>query len=264
MNIKRGISRRFNTLKWRHHVRFGPNASIDGPQKATAILLSYKRPFNIQPLARSLLKCAFIEKVIISNQNPQLDLTRWVKITDRRLIMIQQPQRTRSNYRWVMAGQESAPYFIAIDDDLFLYPRQIATLFRHLVRQPRMPHGICGALCPATGIAGDYRENFVEHQETAVDILYQAYAVTLAHVKTYFHLKESIRATSPSVDDYLKTIGDDILISHCGEERPQIHEVGDILRCPTSYTPGIAVFREEGFYRRRQEIFRGLRQTRPF
>ena len=68
----------------RNLIRDGYKSSLAQPT-ATAILLSYARPQNLQWIIQSLLRCEFIEKVIVSNNNPSTKLEKWVPITDSRL-----------------------------------------------------------------------------------------------------------------------------------------------------------------------------------
>src|ERR1044071_7341650 len=63
-----GYAYRF--LRWQHDACFGPRVSLEGPQKLTVILLSWKRVRNMQPIVRSLLHADFIDRIIVSNNNP--------------------------------------------------------------------------------------------------------------------------------------------------------------------------------------------------
>ncbi|MBA4322624.1 MAG: hypothetical protein C0408_07390, partial [Odoribacter sp.] len=66
-----------------HLLRKEYNGKMDNP-KACAIVLSYARPKNIEWIVRALLLCPFIEKVIVSNNNPDLKIEDWVHIDDDR------------------------------------------------------------------------------------------------------------------------------------------------------------------------------------
>src|SRR4051812_46165654 len=57
-------------------VTFGPRHRARGPERCTVVLLSYRRPQNIEWLVRGYLKCDFVTRVIVSNNNPDVDLTR--------------------------------------------------------------------------------------------------------------------------------------------------------------------------------------------
>ncbi len=50
-------------------------------------------------------------------------------------------------------------------------------------------------------------------------------------------------------------LGDDIVMSFCGAARPECHDVGKLLNCPTYNVPGIAVFKKQGFRTSRLELY---------
>src|SRR5687768_3512064 len=74
--------------KWRWAIRLGPSVDVSVPQKLTVILLSYKRPENLQAIARSALRCSFVEKVLLCNNNPLCAMEDWVKSSDKRLVFL--------------------------------------------------------------------------------------------------------------------------------------------------------------------------------
>jgi hypothetical protein len=51
---------------------------------------------------------------------------------------------------------------------------------------------------------------------------------------------------------------DDMVISHSGVSRPCICDVGAVTECPTGAEPGIAVWREDGFFAGRLSLFQQL------
>ncbi|RKZ83517.1 MAG: hypothetical protein DRR19_19010 [Candidatus Parabeggiatoa sp. nov. 1] len=240
--------------KWLFRLRFGRDVSLNGEEKATVILLSYKRVQNIEPITRSCLKCHFIEKVIISNHNPDIRIEDWVKVKDKRVVLINQPVRKRCGWRWVMAKEESANYFIALDDDAFIYPEQIGMLFNRLIQQPDVPHGVKGSVFwdPKNE---KFTNKYFQQKEMDVDVLHQLYFVTKEHVNRYFKYVDKIKASNCVVGNEIEPVGDDIVISHTGLNQAKIHDVGFPLTCPTQYAKGIAVRSEENFDQRRREIF---------
>jgi hypothetical protein len=90
--IKKGAKKGYHWT-WIVNGHFGRNISIDIPEKTTVIIPSYsvERVRYLEPQVRSILKCDFIEKIIISNHNPQILPEGWVKINDGRLKLINQP-----------------------------------------------------------------------------------------------------------------------------------------------------------------------------
>jgi glycosyltransferase involved in cell wall biosynthesis len=77
---------------WIANGHFGRNISINTSDKLTVFIPSYniERVRNITPQVQSILKCDFVEKIIVSNHNPQLILEDWVKINDEHLKLINQ------------------------------------------------------------------------------------------------------------------------------------------------------------------------------
>jgi hypothetical protein len=241
--LRRGIVylvRRAMFWKWAAHVRLCRELSLPFEGKATVVLTAYKpqRARNLDPLVRSVLKCRFVEKVIVSNDNPELRIADWVGVRDRRLVLLDQPSRRGCKHRWELARGQDAAYYIAIDDDLLVYPRQLARLFTRLLERPEVPHGLCGCSFPFA---------FHEREEREVDLLFEIYAVTREHVHVYFDHLERLKAGGHLPPEGLGMRGDFVLISRSGQARPVIHDAGFISRCPTAYDEGVATFKEEGF-----------------
>jgi hypothetical protein len=238
--------------------RLGPcrKASVDADEKATVIILSYKRPENIQPIVRKVLKCNFVEKILISNNNPEIKLEDYVNVSDERIVLINHQVRMRAGYRWMLAKQENADYFIAIDDDVFIYPKQLCKLFTRLIEEPDIPHGLFGSIYQDLDHhpAGEFRQC----QESRVDVIHQIYAVTNKHVNMFFKLMERIRENNPSVHSLLDPTGDDIVISHTGLDKPKIHDVGFVYECPTWCADGIATCKEEDFIELRKKMLKEI------
>jgi len=256
------LAKKILYYKWLLHLNVGRNVS-HGNEQATAILLSYKRMQNIEPIARSILKCDFIEKLIISNHNPEIKIEEWVKLKDERLVLINQPVRKRCGYRWDLARAENARYFIAIDDDTFLYPQQIKILFERLIQQPEIPHGFYGATYEFIDDKSDhFNINFVKEKEMEVDVLYSGMFLTHEHVKVYFEYKHNIEKNNSTIGDYIEPIGDDIVISNTGSSRAKIHNVGFILTCPTNRLEETAVHTWSDFTLNRKKLFNELKKIR--
>ena len=80
-------------------------------------------------MVRHLLTCGFVEKIIVSLNNPLTDLSSRLKMRDSRLVVVRQPHRRGSGVGWYLACAETAEYFMLMDDDVLLYPGQVASLF---------------------------------------------------------------------------------------------------------------------------------------
>jgi glycosyltransferase involved in cell wall biosynthesis len=249
--VKLGVSTILRWL-WILNSRWGATVSLPRHDKVTVILLAYheKRMRNIQPLVRSALKCTFVEKVIVSNNNPRLHIRDWVQCESPRVILIDQPVSRGTGYRWNLIQSDSSDYFLAIDDDVLLFPGQMARLIRQLAAQPEVPHGL----------AGHSPAGYIQSRETEVDSLFQVYAVTQRHVKIYFEHLQAIRALDPLAADSVEILGDYLVISSVSPRRPMIHAVGLILRCPTASQQGVAIHTRSDFQTRLAAIKNCLRQ----
>ena len=213
---------------------------------ALFILTCYnlERMKNIEPIVRSILKCTFIEKIIVSNHNPSVILEHWVRIKDKRLKLVNQMTRRGPGSRWKLAHEEGSEFIILIDDDMLVYPSQLEILFNHLVKQPDIPHGI----------TGHYKSEYYQNKEMEVGTLNQIYAITRQHLVKYFELSEAIKAIDYMAYEDIEFYADDILISKSGINKPRIHNVGTLLRCPTARKPGVAMHLEENFLKKRIRV----------
>jgi hypothetical protein len=225
---------------------------------ATAILLSYRRPHNIELLVSSLLCCKFISKVVVSNNNPELNISDWVHLTDRRLSLLDQRENRGCGDRWRIARSENGSFFIVIDDDTFMAPRQLKILFSSLLENPEIPHGVFGGVM----VPGDSDQLpktwYVRSCSCEVDVLHQVYAVTDRHVRRYFYLRDAIAARNVVYRHIIDTVADDIVISHAGHGRPIISDVGHIPECSSRIAPGVALVAEDDFFSKRACIHREI------
>jgi hypothetical protein len=245
--------------RWQWMTRFGAPASIAerAPERAslTAILLNYRRPENITPLVRVLLRCEFVAKVVVINNNPDYSITRHVRLRERRLELRDNGINVGTVARFDVAKNDLSDYFLSVDDDIFLTQTQISELFAHLVRDPSRPHGVYGQ-----DIRGD--GSFIDaiHQvERELDVINRVYAFTPDHVVKFYGLIDRLGISGPDALRGL-TSGDDIVLSFAGQGPPMCHNVGEILDCPTEGLSGVAVWREPGFVEFRQRLFRRLQE----
>jgi hypothetical protein len=203
---------------------------------------------DITPLVRSLLKCTFVEKIIVSNHNPAVSIRDFVRVQDRRLTLLDQSVRHGPGYCWVLAAREDAEYFMRIDDDVLLFPRQVALLFRWLVEQPSAPHGLSGRI----------GSRYVQCRETEVDGLFSLYAATRAHVDRYLdHTDRMVRAGLLTVED-VELWSEDIVLSSTGSGKPRIHDVGFLLQGLTCWHSRVALHRQPGFREHRLQVENAL------
>jgi hypothetical protein len=221
------------------------------PEKVTIIVPSYHkyRSRNLQPMARLTLKCGFVEKMIISNHNPEICLHDWVRTNDPRIVLINQPILRGCGYGWVIASQEKADYFIVIDDDMLIYPKQLAILFQHLVNTTESPHGLIGRRAN-----GEY----IKHQDAEVAFLYNIYAVTQAHIQKYLDYVREIVAKGYASLEAIEFWADDLILSQTGTVQPRIHKAGCIAQCKTTKAVGVSTFTESLFDGHRLQVYRAL------
>jgi hypothetical protein len=237
---------------WIVNSQWGPAVSLPGEGKVTVILLAYhaERMPNIQPLIRSALKCALVEQVLVSNNNPRLRIRDWVRLENPRVRLIDQPVDRSGGYRWTLAQSVPSEYLLAIDDDVLLFPWQMARLIKQLIARPEVLHGL----------AGQRPAGYVQNRETEVDNIFQVYAVTRQHVKIYHECLQAIRVLNPAAADSVEFLGEDLVISRAGTDRPVIHSIGFILRSSTAGQSGVALSTRSDFQIRREAIAACLKQ----
>lgn len=223
----------------------------------TFLLLSYRRPANMQRQLDDIAAAPIPNKsVILSNNNPAINIFDYVAPDGPAVTILQQSRRRISAQRYELAREAGSQYFVALDDDLFLSPDQIAALAKKLFEAPTMPHGIWGQklIAEADGRPG-LSWDVVRRVDCQVDVLNRAYAFTNQHVTRFFELLGVLGLAN--VDELGPA--DDILISVSGAGRPWCHDLGAIENCPTSNTPGIAFWKDDAFYPWRLDILSRLR-----
>ncbi len=245
-----------------------PDITLDTDATVVVILLSYKRMQNIEPIVSSVLKCRFVKKIIVSNNNPEVDIHQWLTTDDSRIKIINQPARMPSGVRWHLADKEPSEYYIAIDDDLLIYPKQLKGLFECLIREPEIPHGLFGSniQLPDPGNGKKLHLSYYKRKEMEVDTLHSIYAVSRSHVDNIFFYLSKLRENTEIRSDIfynkectLLSVGDDILTSFCGLGQPKIHDFGCLVFCKTGNDPGIAIHQRENFWDCRLKITKAIK-----
>lgn len=219
----------------------------------TAIVAQYLRPYNIDLIVRCLLLAPSIQRVIVSENNPECRLGSWLSIRHPRLCILTQSIRAGTPDRYRIAREEPSAKFLIIDDDLFLHPDQIETLCRKLGQDPDVPHGIFGQR---------YRENgSFEHAvhgiEGELDILNRVYACTASQVHATVQIMRTL-GVPVSEQTWGHYPFDDIALSFATLRRPRCHNVGSFFDCPTQGSMDIAAWRAQDFKRIRAEALRKL------
>lgn len=245
-------------LRWRLTGRIGPVLRHAGPERATAILQSFARPQNMGPLVASLRRCAFIDRVLVVNNHPRVRIGDWVTTADPRVVQFDTEVARPPIHRFDVAAGEPAKYFVMLDDDLFLTPRQVAHLFARLVSEPDVPHGFFGQrlLSADAERHADAFQCSVTRCDGEVDVLNRAYFVTREHVARALSLRTAVARRAPDLD---VAFTDDMLLSVAARRRPRIHDVGPFLDCPTQGVTGVAVFTRPGTGALRVRAMREMR-----
>lgn len=223
----------------------GRTVSIDGSQKVT-VLLTYYHPARmkrINSVLRNYLKCGFVERVVVTNHNPAVDIREKIKVLDERIVCINQDVRRGNGYRWRVANSLDAEYFIVVDDDVVLFPEQVRILFQHLLSDPAVPHGFAGQIHH-----GNEDFEYRERENNEIDYLCELYAVSRTHVKRYAEIEDLLARQDATLAGFVERFADHIVISQTTPRRPVIHKIGRLLRSETFKSEGIATHKNDDFY----------------
>ncbi len=226
---------------------------MDSISIVTVILLSYKRPFNIQKIINELLPCNDVDRIIVSNNNSSINLNDWVDIDNDCVRIMNQKENKGCGFRWRIAKEFRSNYYIAVDDDTFLNYKQIGFLIDRIKKSPEIPHGFFGSRYDS--IKQFQIPKFYKNTNRLVNVLHQVYAVTNVHVDNYFNFLSVIERDNPIIAKIIEDIADDILISHTGNGLPQIYNMGSINICKSSLSEGIATLRRDGFFEKRNQVY---------
>jgi hypothetical protein len=238
-----------SALYWKWWLRsyFPSRPALANDARLTVIVRTFPRQRlrNIGPLLRYLLACSFVEKVIVTNNNPAQRIAE--RFGGGRVVAIDQPVRQGAAIAWRLAGDEPADHFLVLDDDVLIYPSQVARLLSALVAAPAVPHGF----------AGRDANGFVSSREAEVVELHCAYAATRAHVRRYLDYSDRLEAAIGASPE-TAGVGDYVLISRAGGGLPRIHDIGFVAMCPTAEAPDVAVYRANDFSARRDQLRQAL------
>lgn len=230
---------------------------------ATFIILSYARPQNIQRIVSTILEVRSCGEIILSNNNPDIDILHYVDPSPAKLKIVQQTEKWEPVKRFCIARESPAEFFVCIDDDLFLTAQQTDRLVEQLAANPAVPHGVWGAhfgfLREGPNQVRPRLESGVHNYSGNVRLINRAYAFTRTHVTRFFELVAFLGVENP------KKLGpiDDILLSFSGTGLPVCHDFGPLENCPTSDEEGIAVWRQPGFFDKRLATLVRLSQLSP-
>lgn len=222
---------------------------VPGNEKLSVVLLSYRRMKNLRRIVDSLLLCDFVGEIILSNNNPEVRMEDFVRVWDPRLRIINQPARRFPGWRYDLARELPARYFMSIDDDLFLTPGQVRKLFLSLLANPDVPHGAGGEDFSVENEKVVERR-VVRGEDRETDVIMWAYAFTREHLRKYFNLLDRLR-----IDNGDLKASEDVVISFCGNGRARCEDLGRLLCCASARDGKIATWGQDGFAEHRCQLY---------
>ena len=240
--------------RWMMAVTRGPTVHAATPVTCGVVLLSYARAPNMEMVARSFLKCAFVERVVISNNDPSVRLRDWIAIRDPRLVLVDQPAPTRQGIRLQLLAELGCAIAVTVDDDRFLFPEQIRRLVEEVHGDPDAPHGFEGEKVQRPEIRsrhGDYPfATGVTGTDTVVDTLTGGYFLTADQARTCLDTTRRLGITELAGFGN----GEDLVMSRSGRAPARIHDVGPVLQCWSSTDDQIATWRRGDFFGERLRL----------
>jgi hypothetical protein len=249
------VAAQAGALRALHRVGYGVELGRDA--SATVVILSYKRMQNIGSIVRSALLCRFVDRVVVSNNNPDVDLVPWLRLADPRLQLVQHTERRGPSYRYDVARAHPSDFYLCIDDDVFPSPWQLRHMLRALVDDPSVPRGPKGQNYDA----GRNKLTWVGHRGYAwrdrterVDVIVQIFAFTRAHLDRYFDVLKALGEDNAAIH-----ASEDVILSMTGAGRPFADDIGHLLQCSTGVDPAVALWRQEGADDYRKELFHRVR-----
>jgi hypothetical protein len=244
---------------WASYGFLGLRIRAKGWQKVTVLITYYspERMKHINHQIRNILKCDFVEKIIISNHNPDVDITPLIKVKDERITIVSQNIRRGCGYRWTIATQFAPNYLIVVDDDILLFPWQLKKLFAALLAEPAIPHGFAGMVHHENGFL-----EYCQKEERVLDYICEIYAISGEQLKRYQELRNEIEKDE-SLTDMVEFAADFMIVSRTGSGRPKIHQAGTVFRCPTYDAQGVAVHKDFDFDQNILKVASALTEFAP-
>ncbi len=229
-----------------------PVFPIKSEPKVSAIIPVYspERLRNVKRQIELLKKCDFIERIVISNHNPDIKLKQVLEDSDDRIVVVDQNTRRGCGYQWLVLKTFQPDLIFSIDDDMLLFPFQLVKVLEELESNPGVPHGV----------AGWSGRVYLKNQEVCVNRLTQFYAITIEHLGNYFELVDAIASGDGDIKELIEFWGDDLVISRTGSDLPRIHKVGVIIQDRTATKLGVATFTYDGFLDNRKKVSNLLKE----
>jgi len=231
-------------------IRRRPTPLAGSPEMFTLIIPTRHRLDNLQPIVRAALQLACVERVIVVNANPDERIAAWLP-ADHRVVAIDDAA-SKVGVRFSVARQYPARYYLTVDDDILLRPGQLSRLFQRLLETPAAIHGILGERY--TGGADPF-EHGIMRRQAEVDLLNSVHAFTSTHVEQYHRLLGTLGLPeSREIQN-----GEDILLAGVSSGKPQVHDVGRWIMCPSTIDRRVALHQRPGFRAERADLFLRVR-----
>lgn len=245
--------------RWIAHVHLGRSVHGRSDATCTVVLLSYKRPANMDMQVRSALKCSFVERVIVCNNNPEIKISDWVKVRDPRIHLLDRSVRTGPGMRIALAATSETEFVLSFDDDAFHSPTQLAALFEALVADPSVVHGTEGEVRIPGKILTSSDSNYPfecgrKGMRCEVDAVTQGYAFTRTHAHRCLELFRLLGMPEPEAIFN----GEDLTLSASGDGKPRLEDIGAFAECLSCFADDKALNRVPGFFAARVELYRKL------
>lgn len=217
-----------------------------------AYVANFKRPQNIALIVHALLASPSVGRVIVSNNNPACDLSQWFTSPCDRVTVLQHDTPQSCAMRYEHLRHYPSPFYLIVDDDVLLLPVQIDALLIELEKDPSVPHGVYGQRWEQ-----DHFRGGIQAETGRINVISRVYAFTEKHLSEWHRLF----ALLPQGNHHL-AYSDDMILSHCGNALPRIHNIGSFIDCPSQGTRGIAMWRQDGFHAGREDLYRQLQQLK--
>jgi hypothetical protein len=217
------------------------------------VIASHSRPFNLAHIVPAVLASSRVTRVVVSNHDPAVRLDDWIEFTDARLRVVTAKRRSGCGTRWRVAREENVGNVLVVDDDVFLSAVQVDSLIDALFDRPETIHGYFGSRrIQPSGYA------YFESVDCSVDVLHRAYAVTRAHIESFFVNLRRLWWVDSRLARAAYAFADDLLISQSAGGAPSIHNFGRVAHCRTLDIPGYSTSRRPGFHECRAHIATAL------
>lgn len=222
--------------------------------KATFIILNFERPNNIQRII-DLIRCSrSFGRIMVSNNKPSTNLHDYLSDDRTGVHVINQPREMPPIIRNQIAWDASGEYFLMIDDDVFLEPRQIDFLTKKLAEDPIRLHGVWGQNVQIQNGQAVFQSG-IHAVNKEVSVLNCVYACTKSHIQRFFAIFNQLGYQNLTDLKF----GDDIIMSVSGMAPPRCHDLGRLRFCSSFNDPAVAQWKKEGFDDARSDLFLKLR-----